>query len=129
MVQREVPQTFWPLTQQDVAGWGTCYKESQSGALPLTLRPPDEREESLGGSHSPPQVHFSYLHVGVHAGEFNFSKCGDPSIVNQPPEPYKTKSSTISCANRLLNHTTELFIMTCDGEDQTEESPECTSVS
>lgn len=98
-------------------------------SLPLTLRPPDEWKESLGGSHGPPQVHFSYLHVGVHAGEFNFPKCGDPSIVNQPPETYKTKSSTISRTNRLLTHTTELFITTCDGEDQIEESPEHTSVS
>lgn len=53
----------------------------------LTLRPPDEWEESLGGSHSSPQVHFSYLHVGVHAGELDFPKRGDASIVNQPPEP------------------------------------------
>lgn len=99
-------------------GWGTHYRESQSGGVPRTLWPPDEREESLGGSHSSPQVHFSYLHVGVHAGEFNFPKRGDPSIVNQPPEPYKTKQSTIYCTNRLLNHITELCIMTCDGEDQ-----------
>lgn len=106
----------------------------------LTLWPPDEWQESFGGSHSAPQVHFSHLHVGVHAGELDFPKRGDPSVVNQPPEPYKIKSSrkfslyetneiSLEKAWLIDNWTRKLFIKTCNDDNQIEENPEQTLVS